>query len=434
MLNLKPLKAIHGNNMPEQLKSALNELEQVLEKQKSYVNEVTVLPNCSIDHDRTIHLQKTLSEEIKFVLQGVVVKVSPEYKLSFADAIWFHPEMGKGRSVFTVQNDISKEQLNSIKEIDMHGSYPKENPAFMSPFQCDVGLYTNTSMDEMGLTSVKKKLIVNVSLESLTYPLWSRYLMTNETIGQVYEHWTSLDVGSGKNISETCVYVRNQIASRLTDKTCASYTDEINALYSDGTSIYCTNHAVKIPKDVEEVKVLMHTSALSGYEMFNTNSEELFLPSNLGLSSKNFRWEDMSESQQKRVFRDCIWEGNEGFNTYVLKPPALVATQKKAFEQKYGLFNSDRMVMKCAKFSSQPVRDMMHVSKLLELTPVHVEDTSKRHGASVELKMALDYVPFEKLINNFDKLSTKFPDFHLFNKDLVKDGYIKIPREIVKEL
>ena len=40
----------------------------------------------------------------------------------------------------------------------------------------------------------------------------------------------------------------------------------------------------------------------------------------------------MNESQRQRIFEDCIWEGNEGFNTYVLKPPALLATKKKSFE------------------------------------------------------------------------------------------------------
>ena len=42
-----------------------------------------------------LHLVKSLSDKIEFVLQGVVVTVKPEYKLSYEDAIWFHPEMAK---------------------------------------------------------------------------------------------------------------------------------------------------------------------------------------------------------------------------------------------------------------------------------------------------------------------------------------------------
>lgn len=431
MLNLSALNAIYGNDIPTELQDALKSLEEVLDKQKSLVKEVTVLPNCSIDQDRTIHLQKHLSQDIKYVLQGLVVRVSPQYKLSYADAIWFHPEIGKGRSVYN--GTLEKEQLNIVKEVDVQSAYPKENPIIMSPFQCDVGHYTNTSVDEMGLSSTENKVIVNVSLESLTFPLWSRYLMTNENMNNVYEHWHNLDVGNGRTVSETCAHVRNQIASKLCGNNTPVYKDQINALYYDGQSIFYANHAVKTP-DQEEANVLLHCSALSGYEMFHTKTNELFLPSNLGLSSHNFKWDDMSENQQKRIFKDCAWEGNEGFNTYVLKPPALTSAQKKEFEQRYKLFNCNRIVMKCAKFSSQPVRDLMKVSKLLELTPLKVEDKTKRHGENVELKMALEYKPFEKLINNFEKISKVYPNFHLFNKDLVKDGYIKIPREIVKEL
>ena len=160
--------------------------------------------------------------------------------------------------------------------------------------------------------------------------------MTNVSMGKVYENWTSMDMGDGRTIMETSKHVRNLIAGKITNSSVhdtmekLSYSDEVNALYSDGTDVYYANHAVKTPKDVENVKILLHNSALSGYEMFNAKTDELFVPSNLGLSSKTFLWSDMSETQQQRIFNDCSWEGKEGFNTYVLKPPALVATKKES--------------------------------------------------------------------------------------------------------
>ena len=88
--------------------------------------------------------------------------------------------------------------------------------------------------------------------------------------------------------------------------------------------------------------------------------------------------------------------------------------------------------MKCAKFSSQPIRDFMAIDKLLELTPTKVNDSSLRHGENVELKLSLDYTPFNKLMEKFEQLSAEHPEFQLFNTELVKDGYIKVPRNIVK--
>jgi hypothetical protein len=441
MLNVSPLNSIYGNDIPADLQDALKFLEQHLQKQKKHVQEVTILPNCSIDHDRTIHLQQTVSKDIKFVLQGVIVTLSPEYRLSYADAVWFHPEMAKGRSVYNLKTSITKEDLNKVREIHhVDGKYDKDEPAMMSPFHCDVGHYTSTEVDDMGLSSTNNRLIVNVSLEALTYPLWRQYLLTNELVGKVYENWTSMDMGNGKSIMDTSAHVRNEIVCKITNQTMHDtiktqiYSDQVNALYSDGANVYFTNHAVKTPKDVENVNVLLHNSALSGYEMYNTKTEELFVPSNIGLSSKTFNWNDMSEQQRKRIFEDCTWEGDEGFNTYVLKPPALVSVKKKSFEQKYGLFNGYKLRMKIAKFSSQPVRDFIEIGKLLKLTPLEAPATHSRHGDNIELKMSLEYQPFSTLMNKFEKISKEHPEFQLFNTDLVSNGYIKIPREIIKKL
>lgn len=442
MLNVSPLNSIYGNDdIPADLQEALKSLEEHFEKQKKYVKEVSILPNCSIDYDRTIHLQKTLSKDIKYVLQGVLVTLSPEYRLGYEDAMWFHPEMAKGRSVYKLKSKVTKEDLNKVREIHhTDGKYEKNSPIMMSPFHCDIGHYTSTTVDEMGLSSTNNRLIVNVSLEALTYPLWRQYLMTGELVGKVYENWTSMDMGNGKSIMDTSAHVRNEIAACIMNETIHDtmnlqvYRDQVNALYSDGTDVYFANHALKTPKDAENVRVLLHNSALSGYEMYNTKTEELFVPSNIGLSSKTFNWDDMNENQRQRIFEDCIWEGNEGFNTYVLKPPALMASKKKCFEQKYNLFNGDKLRMKCAKFSSQPVRDFIDISRLLKLTPLSAPDTSMRYGNNVELKMSLNYQPFAKLMEKVEQISVENPEFQLFNKELVNNGYIKIPRNIIEKL
>jgi hypothetical protein len=319
-----------------------------------------------------------------------------------------------------------------------NGVYDKKNPALMSPFNCDVGEYTATTIDDMGITSSEKMLVVNVSLESLTYPLWVQYLTTNETVANVYKNWTSMDMGDGKTLTDTCVNARNAIASTILGESVEPcYRDEVNALYTDGTSIYFGNHAVKTPKE-EGAKVLLHSSALAGYETYLTNTSELFIPSNVGIATNTFEWNDMSMGQRGRIFKDCIWEGQEAFNTYVLRPPGLVSQAKKALERHYSLHDCNKLVMSKAKFSSQPTRDFMDINELEKLTPTaeHVKgfDVKGRSGASLEVKMSLEYAPFEKLIKNFEKLSKECPDFKLFNEKIVKDGYIKIPREILNKL
>ena len=445
MINAQPLNSIYGDDIPSDLQEALLVLEERLKQQQQYVKSVTLLPNCSIDYERTIHLQKTLSEEVKYVLQGLLVTVTPDYKLSYADAIWFHPEMGKGRSVYQLNADISRDNLKAIKEIHhIDGQYDKENPGSISPFHCDVGEYNEVKVDDMGLETEQKHLIVNASFEALTYPLWTQYLMTGETVGKVYENWTSMDMGNGKSITATSVFVRNHIAQHVLNTTVHAvtealvYSDEVNALYSDGHSVYIANHALKTPKD--DARVLVHQSALSGYELYSVKTDELFIPSNMGLSSKNFNWDDMSAAQRQRIFRDCMWEGNDAYNTYVLKPAGLLASKKKAFESKYSLFSSSKLRMKVAKFSSQPVRDFMEIGKLLKLTPLSshmdgvISSAALETGNDISLKMSLKYKPFEQLLTNFEEITKEFPEFKLFNESLVDGNHIKIPREIINKL
>lgn len=446
MIDVSPLNTIYGNNIPADLSDALKSLETLLTKQKQYVNEVVILPNASVDKERTLHLQKTLSDKIEFVLQGVVVTVKPEYKLSYEDAIWFHPEMGKGRSIFKLTSSLSQKDLDKVKEIHhLSGQYDKENCGVLSPFNCDIGEYTETTVDDMGMVSTSKHLIVNVSQEALTYPLWSQYLMAGETCGKVYENWSSMDMGNGKNLIETSINIRNKIAAKILNCSASEanklsiYSDEVNGLYSDGHSVYFANHAIKIPKK-ENARVLVHVSALAGYEIYNIKADDLFVPSNLGLSGKTFDWDSMKLSQRKRIFNDCSWEGKEGFNTYVLSSPSMTSENKENFELRYNLTNSCKFRMCRAKFSSQPIRDFIDVNSLASLTPKkdHLDgiDTEREfdYGEEIRIPLSLNYEPLKKLINNFEKLSEECPGFKLFNEKIVENGYIKIPREIINKL
>ena len=58
-LNLTQINAIHPNGLPSELDKALQFLEDRLNEQKEHVKSVTILANCSIDQDRTLHLKNT---------------------------------------------------------------------------------------------------------------------------------------------------------------------------------------------------------------------------------------------------------------------------------------------------------------------------------------------------------------------------------------
>jgi len=358
--------------------------------------------------------------------------------------VWFHPELAKGRSIIKLDDKINSSVISSIEEINQDETFG-DKQAFIGAFHNSIGEYSNITIDDMGLTSVKNHLIINTSMEPLTYPLWSKYLISGETIGNVYSNWSSMDMGQGKSISDMAVSLRSFTAAKLLNKSLTEikhseiYRDEMNAMYSDGQTIYFANHAIKNPKS-DDASVLVELSALSGFELYKCSGEELFIPSNLGISNNVFNWNDMSIEQRQRIFHDCKWEGNEGFNTYVLRQINMDKTQKKYLEQMHHLFNPSRMTMQNAKFSSQPIRNFMDPKHLLNLTP-HKNHMSQinnmshvRSGDHIEIPIQMGYQTFSNLVQNFETIQQKHPEFQLFNTSIIKDGYIQIPRDVMTTL
>ena len=82
----------------------------------------------------------------------------------------------------------------------------------------------------------------------------------------------------------------------------------------------------------------------------------------------------------------------------------------------------------------------MKVGRLLKLTPLaeHMEGivttANLESGNNIKVKMSLNYKPFEELLSQFEGIKKEFPDFKLFNQELVEGNHIKIPREIINKL
>ena len=173
MLNLTQINAIYPNGLPDDLNKALQFLTDRLTEQKEHVKSATVLSNCSIDYDRTLHLKNTFSDKIEYVLQGVIVQVAEDYTLGYKDAVWFHPELAKGRSVIKLDSAVTPDDIKSVKELTQDDSVSLEEK-FIGSFNNSIGEYSNITIDDMGLTSVQSHLVINTTMEPLTYPLWSK--------------------------------------------------------------------------------------------------------------------------------------------------------------------------------------------------------------------------------------------------------------------
>ena len=145
------------------LENALSSTIQQLEKQSDQVESVILLANFSIDSLATLQHGTT-------ILQGLVVQVKPEYKLEPADMAWFHPDIASGRSVFRVDQFISKSTLASIE---------------LDGIQSSVGSYTTSKPDEFGCESVQNHIVVDTDASEMLGSLYQKWISTGQTAGDV---------------------------------------------------------------------------------------------------------------------------------------------------------------------------------------------------------------------------------------------------------
>ena len=132
--------------MDSTMNKALEVVMDQLNKQSEHVKSVTLLANFSIDNEAA------LLNKLPVVVQGLVVQLTKDYKFSPEDASWFHPDVARGRSIFSLENSVAKSVLQSLALENGNNS---------------VGSYQLSSIDEFGCEQIQNRLVVNTSAKNL---------------------------------------------------------------------------------------------------------------------------------------------------------------------------------------------------------------------------------------------------------------------------
>ena len=418
------LESAYPAGIPAEFTAALDRIDSVLGSQSDAVVSAQALTNFSIDEERSLALTKEYGIRNPIVTRGLVVRVKPAYKLSMEDAAWFHPEVGKGRVVMSMQN-TSAADVASVKEIDTSGK-----GLGISPYNCSVGHYVTSELNEIGMTTERGVVIVDTSFEAVTLPLWHQWCSQHAEIGVALSQWKNMKLkDSTNNISEKLMADRVKLASKAGGSNVV-YSDEINGLYTDGDDIFVTNHAVKVPSNNV---VFVRTSALGGYrECRIEKNDSPFVPADVGLASTYFAWDEMTAEHRQRIMSDCSWSGGKSFNTAVMRK---TSTQRglnlRASDSVNGFIANGSYTMRTAKFSSQPIHDYLATNVLVQLTP------SSEHGKNianeVELPLNMEHELMGAIINNYHEIHAQYPNFKLYNPALMSEDsdHIRIPRDVV---
>lgn len=407
-----PITVVKSSNVQFDQNSLnlLDSIQQRLEQQAEHVKSVHVLPNFSVDAESSLKLGNGP------IAQGLVVCVAKSYTLGPEDMQWFHPSIARGRSVFSVENPLSKAQLASLQLEGANSS---------------VGEYTISKPDDFGCEQIEHRIVVDVSEEEMLLPLYKKWIQQGVTAGDVDKQWKRMKFGDTYSIISKTEAMRHEIAQSVAPGCQLVTSDTVNAVLSDIENIYFTNNAVRVSP---ENQILVKSSALGGYRVYNVSeSQHRFYPASLGTSSKYYAWAQMTPQNCARIENTCSWSGSLAFNTQVMTPPAISAKSIRALEDEYALTFQDTLAMRMSTFSgSDAFVDKLAPEDIykLEPAPEHIQAANTYITAPVNM----EHPVMNKLMHNIQAIQRKFPNFHLFNPKYMEGKRFKIPREVYKDI
>ena len=397
MIDSSSFKRAHPQTCSAELSDAQDHLKALFEKQRQHVVSVRLLPNFSIDHDRS-------KAENTAIYRGLVVNVKDTYELSPEDKCWFHPEMGKGRSVFQNVEPVKHIQEQVLGQTE-------EVKASISPFNSSVGEYYSQTEDTYGIVTKNKYCIASTGSENRAYPLWSSWCDSYTSMKKVYAQWKSMNIADA---------VRDDRRSLTASSSKMTYNDTINNIYSDGKSLYVTNHALKCNSGD---KVLCEVSPTSGYVWMSVAGKNRcndFVPSDCGFADHFVNVHTLRQEHKARFYNDCSWLSDKPFNTYVMRKPLI---SMDTLSDAANMNKKERLFMKKMTCSSQPFETDYERNTLLQLTPLE----QKIH---VPFKQTNEIVKY--LLDNYHEISEQYPAFDLINPKYLKNKHLELPREIVE--
>lgn len=384
-----------ASNFDAKTTEALGLVMQILKKQSELVEEVTVLSNFSIDSCSTLKYGQ-------LVTQGLVVKVKPSYAMSKEDMSWFHPNIGAGRSLFSLKEPLSQSVLQSVEFENVN---------------CSVGEYLSTTPDEFGSSEVSHHLVVDSAPNFSS--MYSSFLNSGFTAGEVQAQWKS-------NGRQESTHLRNRSVAGVVNSD-PMYSDTTSDILTDMHSIFFTNDVVK-QKDGE---LLMKSSALGGFRQYDlTSKTRMFYPATLGTSSNYYKWDAMKTQNVNRIAATCSWSADQEipFNTQVMTPPALKGAEIRTMEDSYEMTGLTSLVMRLNHLSNDAaIIDKMAPADVLSLTPEHNVD-------SISAPIDSGHEVFQKLMANLVSIQQTCPEFQLLNPKFVKGGRLSLPLNVYKQI
>jgi hypothetical protein len=323
-------------------------------------------------HVKSVELMENFGKDIetslyegKDVYRGVIVETDAQYKLSSDDIFWFHPQLVKKRSMFSVSDTSVK--YNSVKE----GNGPNRIPLFNS----SVGMYTTTSFDDLGAPISNGYVIVDTYAEAITNTQAKLWLESGLSMKEVYTQMQTLRI-DGKTLEGHASALVDSLKGKV-EKPLLQHSYNV-ILKSPGSYLFY-NHALR--PNVHG-KVLQLVSPLMGYTEVTLASGITAVASDYLTTDKYVDVQSFNRQQTERAFVSSHWNGKNIVNSFALRKP-FDSFREIIADQESSLFR-----MSTATFSSTPVVNRLPPETVLALTPeatnIPSEITNRLHKTTLQ--------------------------------------------------
>jgi len=394
--------------LDESAEMLLQTIVERLELQSEKVKSVQILPNFSVDTDMSLKF------DANPIAQGLVVCVAKSYKLGPEDVSWFHPSIARGRTVFSLTQQLTKDALQKVELTSTNSS---------------VGVYAISSPDEFGCEQTEHRLVVDVAHEDMLLPLHKKWLQQGLTAEAVEKQWKRMKFGDTYSIVAQTSALRAEIANKIAPSAVSVSSDTVNDVLSDIENVYFTNNVVRPDSSGQ---ILVKFSALGGYRVYNAGStQQRFYPATLGASASYYSWDNMTSQNCARIEQSCAWGGKLKFNTQVMTPPAIPVKKLRAVEDEFELTHADTLAMRISAFSPcDSFVDNISPKHLYKLEP----STHQIQNANdyITAPISMNHAVMQKLMTNIEMIQSTHPGFQLFNPKFMSGNRFKIPRDVYK--
>lgn len=431
--------AIYGSDVPTSVqegKSVILGLLQQSQARSENVKSVQFLENFGLNNSETAR-----ANALRYT--GLVVSLTPEFKLTPADAVWMNGLYNESTQMFGVSEPGNFVGLSSknLKPGDSHGL---------------AGVFQQTSQDELtGEIESRNFVIVNTSAADTARNMSNTWTRDGYFVRDAYEN----------AITEKFVGVASQCAdcsSQKSDCGCPTATvqeaeesnihDNLRA-FTENKLVKLSRKMTKLPAEnspqasnqfirgkncvhylngavvASESGALCMVSPLHGFVRFKKTSERVFYPSHLLSSDRYVDVTKLNSKQQKSIFERAVWPSHTTCNSFALRKPipnwsAALPTPQDVYRMHKANFTLDTEVHRClptrAILAMTPLSDAVESQRIpphVKQNKVQLADTDALCAKLLSLRGNQDF----PILN---------PAF--YNKS--KPNVLEIPREVAEKL